>query len=344
MGDVLMTTPAVRALRESLPGVRLTLLTSPGGAEAARMVPELDQVIDYGAPWVKSTAPRPDSWADLEIARKLSNRRFDAAVIFTVFSQSPLPAALLCSIAGIPLRLARCPENPYLLLTDWLPEDEPEDGIRHEVRRQLDLVASIGAGTRHEALSLAVPADARTRIDALLQERGLDYEAPWCVLHPGATATSRRYPAASYAVAAHSLAVEEGCRVVLTGSDDERDLVESIAAAVPGAVALAGELDLAGLAALIERAPLLITNNTGPAHIAAALGTPVVDLYAGTNPQHTPWLTPSRVLTNPVPCAPCFRSVCPEGHHACLDDIAPEAVVQAARELLYAPLARGVPA
>jgi ADP-heptose:LPS heptosyltransferase len=99
---------------------------------------------------------------------------------------------------------------------------------------------------------------------------------------------------------------------------------------------LAGRLDLAGLAALIERAPLLICNNTGPAHVAEAVGTPVVDLYALTNPQHTPWAVPSRVLNRPVPRAPCFKGVCPEGHHDCLRLVEPGEVVGAALDLLGA--------
>jgi ADP-heptose:LPS heptosyltransferase len=99
-------------------------------------------------------------------------------------------------------------------------------------------------------------------------------------------------------------------------------------------LSLAGELDLAELAALIGRAPLLVSNNTGPVHIAASLGTPVVDLYALTNPQHTPWGVPSRVLNHDVPCKYCYKSVCPEGHHDCLRLVAPGRVVAAAVELL----------
>src|SRR5436309_2721703 len=95
MGDVLMTTPAIRALRESLPGVEVTLLTSPSGAEIAHMVPDIDRVIEYEAPWMKGTAGG-DAAPDFEMLRLLAQERFDAAVIFTVFSQSPLPAALLC--------------------------------------------------------------------------------------------------------------------------------------------------------------------------------------------------------------------------------------------------------
>ncbi len=97
---------------------------------------------------------------------------------------------------------------------------------------------------------------------------------------------------------------------------------------------LAGELDLGELAALLAMAPLLIANNTGPVHIAAAVGTPVVDLYALTNPQHTPWGVPSRVLNHDVPCKYCYKSVCPEGHHDCLALVPPEAVVEAVWALL----------
>ena len=97
---------------------------------------------------------------------------------------------------------------------------------------------------------------------------------------------------------------------------------------------LAGELVLAELAALVREADLLVTNNTGPAHIAAAVGTPVVDLYALTNPQHTPWQVRSRVLFHDVPCRYCYKSECPAGHHDCLRGVPPETVAAAACELL----------
>src|SRR5690606_30525168 len=126
-----------------------------------------------------------------------------------------------------------------------------------------------------------------------------------------------------------------GWRLALTGAPAEHELVERLAREGYGAaVSLAGALSLAELAALIAEAPLLISNNTGPVHVAAAVGTPVVDLYALTNPQHTPWHVPSRVLYRDVPCRNCYRSVCPEGHHACLEGVSPERVVEAACELL----------
>jgi ADP-heptose:LPS heptosyltransferase len=128
---------------------------------------------------------------------------------------------------------------------------------------------------------------------------------------------------------------DRGCRAVLTGVESERSLVAGILdeAGVP-ALSLAGRLKLGELAALIEASPLLISNNSGPIHLAAALGTPVVDIYAQTNPQHTPWMVAHRVLSRDVPCKYCYRSECPEGHHDCLRSIEPEEVVSAAIELL----------
>jgi len=130
---------------------------------------------------------------------------------------------------------------------------------------------------------------------------------------------------------------------VLTGSAEESELVDGIqfASAVP-AISLAGRLALGELGAALRLATVAVTNNTGPAHMAAAVGTPVVDLYALTNPQHTPWNVRSRVLFHDVPCRFCYKSTCPEGHQACLAGIEPRRVVDAVRALLDA--ARATPA
>jgi lipopolysaccharide heptosyltransferase II len=335
LGDVLMTTPALRALKESRPGRKLTLLTSPAAAPLTRLLPDLDAVIIYDAPWMKATAPRTNSHPDFALVERLCRARFDGAVIFTVYSQNPLPAAMMCYLADIPRRLAHSRENPYQLLTDWQREPEPEQFIRHEVRRQLDLVGTIGCITRDDRLCMRVPTWARASTSQLLDTFGLGPDQPWAVVHPGASAPSRRYPPEQFAWAADRLVRDHGVRVVFSGGHLEVDLVESIRGqmAAPSDT-LAGRLDLAELAALIEAAPLLIGNNSGPAHIAAAVGTPVVDLYALTNLQHTPWAVPHRVLSHDVPCKNCYRSVCPEGHHDCLRRVPPEAVVQAACELL----------
>jgi lipopolysaccharide heptosyltransferase II len=334
MGDVLMTSPAIAALHAG--GRHVTLLTSEAGAGVAALIPEIDDVVVYDAPWMKAAAPRvsAECAADRSLLRDLANGDYDAAVVFTVYSQSALPAALFCHLAGIPLRLAHCRENPYQLLTDWVPDPEPAQLVRHEVRRQLELVSAVGCTVADERLRLRVPEAARVRMRQLLIAAGV-LPGRWALVHPGSTAASRRYPPEHFAAAARTLAEATGRTIVFSGSREERPLVESIRARMGGvSCSLAGVLDLPELAALIEAAPLLISNNTGPVHIAAALGTPVVDIYALTNPQHTPWSVPSRVLSHDVPCKHCYRSVCPEGHHDCLRQIVPERVVQAAMELL----------
>jgi lipopolysaccharide heptosyltransferase II len=338
-GDLLMTTPAIRALKHAAgEGERtaserhVTVLTSTAAAPVARLVPEIDDVLTHDAPWMKHAAAADPEW-ERALAVRLAAARFDAAVVFTVYSQSALPAALLCWLADVPLRLAHCRENPYRVLTDWVRDHEPERGVRHEVRRQLDLVATVGAWSSHDRLSLRVPDDARVSARELTESAGLDGDAPWVALHPGATAASRRYPPEHFAAVGDGLAAD-GHRVVFLGAPSERDLVDEIRARMnEPSVSFAGMTSVAELAAVIARAPLLVANNSGPAHIAAAVGTPIVQLYALTNPQHTPWRVASRVLSHDVPCRGCLRSACPLGHHACLRDVAPADVVDAVREL-----------
>jgi lipopolysaccharide heptosyltransferase II len=334
LGDVLMCTPAMRALRESAPGRTLTLLGAPSGAAALPFIPELDDVIVYEAPWMKAGDPQPRA-REAALAATLAARRFDAAVIFTTYTQSALPAALLCHQAGIPLRLAHCRENPYQLLSDWVPDPEPASMVRHEVQRQLDLVRQVGCRTGEIGLSFAPrPGDADAA-QARLLSLGILPGQRWLLLHPGASAASRRYPPDAWAAAIRLLARSTGLPMVLTGSSMEVELVEGIRAAcgVP-THSLAGRLDLGQLGAVLGMATVAVSNNTGPAHIAAAVGTPVVDLYALTNPQHTPWRVRNRVLFQDVSCRFCFKSTCQAGHHACLAGVAPERVLEAVLSLL----------
>lgn len=334
MGDLLMTTPALRALAHARPDRRLTLLSSPSGAEAARLMPFIHETIVYEAPWMKSTAERASSAYDLAMVDRLRAGHFEAAVIFTVYTQSALPAALLCMLADIPLRAAHCRENPYQLLTHWAKERDTETHVRHEVRRQLDLVESVvGSTGADDRMSIAIGSGAFQRVDGLLSGR-IDRPSRWIALHPGGSAPSRRYPLDSFAVVARQLIREFGYQIVWTGSKEETALIDEVQRMVQEpSYSLAGKMNVEELAALIARAPLLISNNTSAVHLASAVGTPVVDLYALTNPQHTPWRVPCRVLFDDVPCRFCYKSVCPEGHHRCLRGVAPENVVKAAIEL-----------
>jgi lipopolysaccharide heptosyltransferase II len=335
LGDLLMTTPAIAALRAGLPGAQLTLLTSPAGAALAPYLDDLDDMLVHDASWVANGSPAsPD--VERALVADLARRAFDAAVIFTVCTQSALAAALLMRLAGIPLRLAHARENPYALLTDWVRETDVDlSTVRHEVRRQLDLVAHVGFTATDERLRFALRSSDVRSIDERLRSHGVEPGRPLVVVHPGASAASRRYPAQRFGIAAQLIAEAAQATLVFTGCAAEAPVIDEARAqlTVPS-LSLAGELSLGELAALIDRAATVVANNSGPVHLAAALATPVVDLYALTNPQHTPWLVPARVLNHDVPCRHCLKSVCPQGHHACLLGVPPQAVAQAAIELM----------
>lgn len=328
LGDVLMTSPALYALKSA--GKRVTLLTSKSGAAAASLMPFIDEVIVYDPPWMKGTiAPTPES--NRTFIASLKERKFDGSIIFTVYSQNPLPAALTLYLAEIPLRAAYCRENPYHLLTNWIPESEPHNLVRHEVRRQLDLMESLGIVIPDPRMRVEGYKDENSNLSQFIEHDGL---TPLIIVHPGSTAASRRYDPRNFAQVIRTLK-EKGATIIVTGSRGEEEIVEEVVAlsGVP-VISLLDALSLKEFAALLSVADLLISNNTGPAHLAAAVGTPVVDLYALTNPQHTPWGVPTRVLYVPTDCAFCYKSVCREGHHDCLQKVTPERVVEASLELL----------
>ena len=298
MGDLLMSTPAIRALKESF-GSRITILTSSMAAGIAHHIPEIDEIITFNVPWVK-TNNASFSHEFLVLAEVLKARNFDATVIFTVFSQNPMPAIMLTYLADIPNRLAYCRENPYELLTDWVPDPEPYTFIRHQVERDLDLVRSVGATTASNFLSLEIP-EAWPSAQKILAKNSIDLQKPWLVLHPGVSELKRQYPTKNWIETGRKL-TDLGYQILLTGSAPEKKLTDEIRQGIgTNGFSMAGLFSLDEFICLINKTPLLLSVNTGPVHIAAATLTPVVVLYAQTNPQHTPWKTPSKVLYFNVP-------------------------------------------
>jgi lipopolysaccharide heptosyltransferase II len=337
IGDLLMTTPALRALKAGGNGRSLTLLTSPAAAAFAHELPFVDDVIAFEAPWKKCAETRAvNADATGALVDRLRERAFDAAVVFTVFTQSALPAATLLFQAGIARRAAYSRENPYALLTDWRPDPDHDAhaGVRHEVQRQIDLVESLGARVRDTRLQFPLRKAAQRSMLAKVLAAGMHAKRPWLIVHPGATAASRRYPETKLADAVARLQASGRWQIGVAGAAEDLESVQAIIAQAPGAVSLAGVLDLPELAALIALARLVVCNNSAPAHIAAAVGTPVVDLYALTNPQHTPWGVAHRVLSRDVDCKYCLKSRCPLGHHRCLADVSPDEIVAAVAALL----------
>ena len=301
MGDLLMSAPAMRALKATL-GCHLTLLTSTMVQPLVKSLPEIDDVLLFDAPWVK-TATAADTEAFNSLVQQLRSRNFDAAVIFTVYSQNPMPAIMLTYLAGIPLRLAYCRENPYGLLTHWIPEKEPYTFVRHQVQRDLDLVRETGAVTTDERLYLQTDESLWPNIIQQLESAGADPQQPWLLLHPGVSELKRQYPTEQWIQAGRMLRQQlPGYQLVFTGVQEEQTLINVIQQGIgPGTFSLAGRLQLAAFITLIKHSPLLLSVNTSAAHFAAATGTPVVVLYAKTNPQHTPWQARGRVLYFDVP-------------------------------------------
>jgi lipopolysaccharide heptosyltransferase II len=341
LGDVLITTPAIHAVKAALPDARITLLASPVGAQAGRLNGDIAEVITYEAPWVDPWQRLPQDLArERAIIERLRAGRFDAAIIFTSFRQSPLPAAYLCYLAGIPLRVAASGDAPGSLLTTR--HRHPETPM-HEVERGLALVAAVGIPPAERRLVLDLPADACRRARRYWRavtggpERVPDH--PLIVVHPGCSMPARTYPADRYVEVVDALVGTLAATVVLTGVDDERGLTAAIARELAPATRerthdLAGALPFADLCALIKSADLVVTNNTGPMHVAAAVGTPVIALFALTNPpeQWGPWQVPHRVLFHDVPCRLCYHRACPYDQE-CLRAVTAAEVIAAASEL-----------
>lgn len=342
LGDVLVTTPALHAIKSSLPHARLTLLASPVGAQVAELNPDIDDIIVYDAPWMDPWHKLPqDSQREQEMIARVRQEHFDAAIISTSYHQSALPAAYLCYLADIPLRLAASIDGPGSLLTT---RHKHPERMMHEVERGLDLVGAVGLTTSETDLVLRVPVRAREAVFNLLASRGVDPTHPLIVVHAGCSMPARTYPWEMYAGVIDLLIEQFNATIALTGSNDERELVERIPGRVQAehrssTLPLAGALSFPDLCALIEAADLTITNNTGPMHISAAVKTPVIALFALTNPpeQWGPWHVVHRQLYHDVSCRLCYSRICPYGHE-CLRLVTPDMVVASVGEVLQETL------
>lgn len=331
-GDVLLTGPAIRALSEL---GTVDLLASPSGAAAARLLPGVHTVLEYDAPWSGFRPPAVDTEAALELVARLRATGYDRAVIFTSFHQSPLPMALLARMAGIGHIVGTSVDYPGSLLDVRLKRADPPGG-GHEVEAALDAAVAAGA-TRpeHSTLRVRHPLPAPTdRLPAELRAGG------YVVLHPGASVPARGLRAPHAAAIAAALAAA-GHAVVVTGGPAERELVaETVALArrhCPDALVLdlAGTTDLAGLASVLESADCTVVGNTGPAHLSAAVGTPVVSLFSPVVPAER-WRPYGVAVTllgdQHAPCRDSRARDCPVPGHPCLSGVSGADVVAAVAE------------
>ncbi|WP_416674539.1 glycosyltransferase family 9 protein [Egbenema bharatensis] len=336
IGDVLMTSPALRTLRENLPEAHITLMASPAGALAAPLLPWIDEVLPWRVLWQdigqRSFSPEQD-WKLIETLKASS---FDAAILFTSFSQSPHPAALICALAGIPIRIAESKEVDMGTLTHAVP---PASDALHQVDRNLRLLEFLGLTISDRRLTLDIPPDCRKSALQLLQQhapsRFHPAPFPFLLFNPWTSCPSRNYDPDRFVTAVRQLSNITQYPVVVTGVEKDRARSQSILKKLGDrAIDLMGATTLPELVALVAAARLVLSNNTSTMHIADAVGTPSVILFAGTEMecQWQPRNSPSRLLRRPTLCSPCYALTCPY-ELQCLD-IEPEQVVAAGLELL----------
>jgi ADP-heptose:LPS heptosyltransferase len=339
IGDVIMLAPALRALRHALPAARLTLLASPAGSRAAPLLPWIDDVIAWTSVWQDAGGTMPiDPAREATFVDALRTRRFDAAIVFTSFAQSPYPPAYVCWLAGVPIRVGQSKEFGGSLLSQWV--HPPPDG-GHQVERNLFLLETAGFSIPDRRPVIHVPPAARAGATRLLASVGVRADAPFVLLAPGATCAARRYAPERFGGVARGLARDAGLPVVAVGSPRDADVAAAVleSADDPRVVSLVGRDTIPELAALVERAALVVANNSAPMHLADALRRPMVILFSGTEDegQFRPRSAAARLLRRPTPCTPCRAFRCSFGME-CLD-IPPDEVVAEAVALLAA---RGV--
>jgi ADP-heptose:LPS heptosyltransferase len=318
-GDVLLQGPMVRAIAAGAD--RVVFLAGPSGADAARLLPGVDEVWTWRCPWIVADPPPVDA-ADLDgLTERLHALTPDAAVVSTSFHQSPLPLALLLRAAGVPRISAISADYPGSLLD-----------VRHRVDDDLPEPERALSLARAAGFHLPPGDDGRLAVRRPLPDPGL--EPGYVVLHPGASVPARAWPADRCAEAVAAL-TDAGHRVVVTGGPDERELTAFVAG--DSGVDLGGTTDLAGLAGVLAGAAAVVVGNTGPAHLAAAVGTPVVSLFAPVVPaaRWAPYGVPSVLLGDQdAACRNTRARECPVPGHPCLASVSPADVVAAVEKLV----------
>jgi ADP-heptose:LPS heptosyltransferase len=337
VGDVLVQGPLVRAVAAGAD--RVVFLAGPAGAEAARLLPGVDEVWTWACPWILGDPPPVDADDLAALTDRVRALAPDEAVLSTSFHQSPLPLALLLRTAGVPRISAISVDYPGSLLD-----------VRHRVDDDLPEPERALSLARAAGFDLPAGDDGRLAVRRLADLRDLhggghqgsdghhraDLAPGYVVLHPGASVPARAWPAHRCAEAVAALA-DAGHRVLVTGGPGERVLTAAVAGT--RGVDLGGALDLAGLAALLDGAAAVVVGNTGPAHLAAAVGTPVVSLFSPVVPavRWAPYGVPTVLLGDQdAPCRLTRARECPVPGHPCLASVTAADVVAAVEKVIAA--------
>ncbi len=275
IGDVVLTIPSLRALKKAFPSAKLTVLVAAGTRELVLGLPFVDEVLSL------------DQYVGvggyLRLVIDLYRRRFDLAVVY----HTKYWTNILCTIAGIPERLGYKNDKCGFLLTKPV-KDHRSLGEKHEVEYCLDLLKKIGIHSNDLSLELPVDRTAEEWTNDLWDRYSLHLR-PVVVLHPDASCPTRRWPPQSFARLAERLTLELGVRVVIVGARSARGIaVDIIDHFHEQLLDLTGQVSMAQLISLFSRSRLVISNDSGPAHIAAAVGTPLITLFMRTQPGINP--------------------------------------------------------
>ena len=329
VGDSVMTVPALRALRRVLPQASITLVVRPSAKGIFADADFVDEVLIY---------ERRNVWAVVPQIKEWRKRQFDLAVLF----QNAFEAALIPFLAGVPLRLGYATESRQALLTHPLALPDWRS-TRHEVFYYLYLVTALeqllfGKSEICESApdaSLQISETRRAEAENLLRAYGVREGEPIVALCPGSiNSRAKRWPAEAYAAFADRL-IDSRREVLLIGSADEADVTREVTSRMKQQpVVLTGKTSLDQITAVLSLVDLVVTNDTGPAHIAAALGRPTLVIFGPTNPLTTrPFAPEAEILRHPPDCAPCMLRDCPIDHR-CMTAITVDEVFGHSQALL----------
>jgi heptosyltransferase-2 len=329
VGDSVMTVPALRALRRLLPDAQITLAIRPSAKGVFSEVDFVDEVLVYD---------RRNAFSVVSQIREWRRRQFDLAVLF----QNAFEAALIPFLAGVPVRLGYATESRQPLLTHPIPLPDWRSS-KHEVFYYLYLITALeqllsGTSTVCEAdpdISLPISESRQAEATELLRSFGVDAEQSVVAICPGSiNSRAKRWPAESYAALADRL-LEEQRQVLLIGSRDEIDVTNEVTSRMRNRpIVLTGKTTLDQITGVLSKVDLVVTNDTGPAHIAAALGCPTIVIFGPTNPLTTrPFSFKAEILRHSPDCAPCMLRDCPIDHR-CMTAITVDEVFEHSHALL----------
>jgi heptosyltransferase-2 len=322
VGDSVLALPAVESVRRAFPDAQLWIA-------AQEWVKDLF-ILNGLTEGVVSLSPSKDLKTLKTSAQSLKGHNFDIGLLLT----NSFGSALLFYLARIPKRWGYAADGRSLLLTSRIPVDNG-DNPRHHVHYYLDLLSGLGLETRPPVLRLSVPPSEKGAAQERLASLGLDLTRPLVILSPGASyGPAKRWPAARFAQLAAVFQNQRDAEILIIGSAGEAEIAATITSGMDRQpVVLTGQTTLTQLLGLISQAALVISNDTGPMHLANALGVPVVGIFGPTDPAVTgPFEQPSRAVKKYVPCWPCYYRKCPYDHR-CMMTIETADVLGAAEAL-----------